>query len=104
MPGREAYSQAMLELRQKFVLRSRADLAALLAHRSGEPLSPEVLYQLVHRLSGAGGTFGFPEVSAEAEAVEARLSAGGDGAGTELDRLLAALSRAVDPGATAAER
>ena len=87
----------LLQLRQQFVLRSREDLAALTQHVQAKPLTPEELYLTVHRLAGAGGTFGFPEVSIEAELVEAELLDGADGTGSQLDPLIAALSSAVSP-------
>ena len=87
--------EALLRLRQQFVLRCREDLAVLVQHRRERLLTPQDLYLAVHRLAGAGGTFGFPEVSDEAERVEAELLKGADGTGCQLDALIDALASAT---------
>jgi HPt (histidine-containing phosphotransfer) domain-containing protein len=49
-------------LRRRFVERCREDLAVLEAAVAGT-VATEVLRATVHRLSGAAGTFGYPELS-----------------------------------------
>jgi len=85
------------QLRNRFVERCRGDLALLLSFRD-EPerrLSNRAsLIQVAHSLAGSGGTFGFPEVSAHASALETVLIDGNGtdaDAATALDRLIAVL-------------
>jgi len=78
----------MAALRQRFVDRCRDDLAAL---EQGD--GPERTIEIVHRLSGSAGIFGFSRISEVAEQTETALR---DGTPNEelMARLLDAL-RAV---------
>jgi CheY-like chemotaxis protein len=89
------------ELRARFLLRVSRDIAALSEHRArleGGPASSQMLErikQIAHSLSGAGGIYGYQDISDAAAAVEdaalARLAAEGSDemlAGT-LDGLIA---------------
>jgi HPt (histidine-containing phosphotransfer) domain-containing protein len=87
--------QALDALRQQFVRRTRDDLHVLERHRLGERLTPQQLHLMVHRLAGAGGTFGFPDVSTRAADLETELLDGGDAIGFRLDDLLSALASAT---------
>lgn len=56
------------------------------------------LVRIAHSLAGAGGTFGFPDISARASALETLLIAQADATetGLALDALIAEIERAVD--------
>ncbi|MGA7806458.1 response regulator [Bradyrhizobium sp.] len=64
------------DLRARFLLRVRRDIAALSAHQAAlrAGMAPaqtlDHIKQLAHSLSGAGGIYGFPEISDAAAAVE----------------------------------
>ncbi len=77
-------------LRRRFVERCREDLAVLEAATDGA-VEAEALRATVHRLSGAAGTFGYPELSRLAGVVDDELILSG---GTSEDPL-AALVAAV---------
>ena len=65
--------QAALEaLRQRFLRRAAGDLALLLRYAAGDAAPEEVRFA-VHRLNGAAGSFGYPEVSAAASWAETDL-------------------------------
>jgi HPt (histidine-containing phosphotransfer) domain-containing protein len=76
-------------LRARFVERCRADLETL----EGRP-DQGVLHRLAHGLSGAGGTFGHPEISGAAGRIDDVLADGGEPEPGDLDALADAL-RAV---------
>lgn len=59
-------------LRERFVERCRDDLAVL-EQAQGGGVAVEVLRATVHRLSGAAGTFGYPELSRLAGVVDDEL-------------------------------
>ncbi|MCC7265770.1 MAG: Hpt domain-containing protein [Caulobacteraceae bacterium] len=65
-------------LRERFLARARGDLAAVEAHLAGETLAFDNLRLLVHRLAGAGGTFGYLDISEAAGTAEDRLLTDGD--------------------------
>lgn len=79
-------------LRTRFVERSRADLPVLLAAAAEPAGDVPALRMVVHRMSGAAGTFGFPEISRLAGEVDDQLIETGS---VDLDVLLA-LTRAVE--------
>ena len=56
------------------------------------------LIRLAHSLAGAAGTFGFPEISVRASALETLLVEQADGGaiGTALDALIAEIERALE--------
>jgi CheY-like chemotaxis protein len=92
---------ALAALRGNFLARARRDAAALAPYRAA--LAPdshsvralEQVKAVAHALSGAGGVFGFPRISALAttlaHAADAMLEGGGSTAGVQraLDALLA---------------
>lgn len=81
--------------RARFLLRAETDLARLRAAASrlgADPAAIAEIEQVAHGLAGAGGTFGFMEVSEQAEQVEIMAEAR-DAA--RLPTLLAALDRAL---------
>jgi HPt (histidine-containing phosphotransfer) domain-containing protein len=80
-------------LRARFAERCRNDLAAL----ESSPSQTE-LRALAHGLAGAGGTFGHPEISAAAAAIEDVLLAGRAPTDAETQALRDALEQAVRPG------
>ena len=67
-------------LRRGFLERCREQLLALEALAASEDLSArgdehELLARMAHSLAGAGGTFGFPELSGRAARLEQALTA-----------------------------
>lgn len=79
-------------LRRRFIERSRGDLAVIRAERDPAKLRP-----VVHRLSGAAGTFGYVELSRLAGEVDDVLVEGGAPSDAELARLIDELERTVSP-------
>jgi HPt (histidine-containing phosphotransfer) domain-containing protein len=79
-------------LKQRFLERSRQDLAVIRAERDPARLRP-----VVHRLSGAAGTFGYHELSRLAGEVDDVLVEGGAPSEAELARLIAEIERTVSP-------
>lgn len=74
-------SAALEALKARFLVRCGEDRARLAeAAAAGDA---DALKSLSHKLAGAAGTFGFPELSAAAMAVEDALDAG-DAPGPEL--------------------
>ncbi|EHH09629.1 Hpt domain-containing protein [Mesorhizobium amorphae] len=85
-------------LRQRFLARCADQLAELKAAREGAPLpGNDPLIRLAHSLAGAAGTFGFPEISARASALETLLVDQEDASaiGAALDALIAEIERAL---------
>jgi HPt (histidine-containing phosphotransfer) domain-containing protein len=81
--------------RARFLARAQSDLARLRAASSrlgADPAAIAEIERVAHGLAGAGGTFGFMEVSEQAEQVEI-LAEAGDAA--RLPPMLAALDRAL---------
>lgn len=78
-------------LRAKFLARAADDLAWF--RTNGDPPRDEVLAR-VHKLAGAGGTFGFPHVSAAAAEVEEDLQSGRP---ADLTALIATLEALPQP-------
>ncbi|WP_246800793.1 Hpt domain-containing protein [Mesorhizobium amorphae] len=74
-------------------------LAELKAAREGGSLpgSDDPLVKLAHSLAGAAGTFGFPEISARASALETLLveQAEAGAAAAALDALIAEIERTL---------
>jgi len=87
-------------LRQRFLARCADQLAELkaIARQGGSSSgSDDPLVKLAHSLAGAAGTFGFPEISARASALETLLvEQADDGAArTALDALIAEIERTL---------
>jgi CheY-like chemotaxis protein len=86
----------MVELRVAFLQRARKDATALAGLRTAlqgstdAPATLSGIKQIAHGLSGAGGIFGFAEISDSAAALEAEIIDAGAGVGIvpALDRLL----------------
>ena len=79
-------------LREKFLARAAEDLLAL----KSTP-APAELAVLVHRLAGAGGVFGFPEVSAAAMPLDEACHAGREPPADGLRNLISALEALPSP-------
>jgi HPt (histidine-containing phosphotransfer) domain-containing protein len=77
-------------LKQRFIARSRQDLAVIRVERDPAKLRP-----VVHRLSGAAGTFGYHALSRLAGEVDDVLVMGGAPSEAELARLIAEIERTV---------
>lgn len=80
----------MAALRSAFVARCRTDLAEL--RRLGDRGDTAEVGALVHRLAGAAGSFGFPEVSASALVVDQQIRDGGAASQADMERLLGLLT------------
>ncbi|RJT33399.1 histidine phosphotransferase [Mesorhizobium waimense] len=89
-------------LRLRFLARCADQLAELKAAREGGPSSgrsaDDPLVRIAHSLAGAGGTFGFPDISARASELERLRIGQADAAetGPALDALIAEIERALD--------
>ena len=81
---------ALEGLRRRFLDRAAGDLDLLLRYRRGAATVEEVRFA-VHRLNGAAGSFGYPEVSTVASWVETTWPIGGTPDAARLDALIAAL-------------
>lgn len=77
-------------LRRRFVERCRDDLAVLEAAVAGTD-GADVLRATVHRLSGAAGTFGYPELSRLAGEVDDALIEDGRADAAQLSELIEAV-------------
>lgn len=85
----------MAALRALFVERCGTDLAALRGLRErGDVAGVGVI---AHRLAGAAGSFGFPDISAAALAVDERIRQGGEVLEADIERLLALLAEPGGP-------
>ncbi|MGZ9098175.1 MAG: Hpt domain-containing protein [Brevundimonas sp.] len=82
-------------LRALFVERCREDLREL--RRLGEQGDVDACGPLVHRLAGAAGSFGFPEISGAALAVDQQIRDGREVPGRDMERLLALLAEVSSP-------
>lgn len=69
----EDQANALEALRRRFLARSADDLQRLTAHLSGRELGPQDLRLLVHRLAGAAGTFGFPDLGRVARDLDGKM-------------------------------
>lgn len=94
---------ALALLRERFLTRCREQAAALrAAFESRQPISAATddggLPKTVHSLAGAGGTFGFPDISARASELETLLieeTVDADAARHALRALIEALEKAL---------
>ncbi len=81
----DSFEDRLRELRERFRERALADTAAIegmaedLRTGAGPSDLAAQLRQIAHRLAGAGGTFGFAEISARASELEDLLEGHGDG-------------------------
>lgn len=79
-------------LHDRFVRRTQEDLAVLKAQLGDATLaSAPLVWDLVHRLAGAAGSFGFHDAGAAAAALDARHAAGQGVAASDFRPLLKAL-------------
>jgi HPt (histidine-containing phosphotransfer) domain-containing protein len=85
-------NERLNQLKQRFIERSRQDLVAIRAARDPAELRP-----VVHRLSGAAGTFGYSHLSRLAGEVDDVLVEGGAPSEAEMARLIAEIERTVSP-------
>lgn len=90
-------SDPFSDIRKRFIERCRSDLPRLQEFRSvgvGNPDALSALTRIAHALAGAGGTFGYPEISDKAFALESLLIEGDDNrAIPALDELIQALQK-----------
>lgn len=89
-------SDPFTSIRKRFIERCRSDLHNLEDLKSAGTDDPDALSRLIgvaHSLAGAGGIFGFPEISNKASELETRLIEGGSNnrADTALDELIRTL-------------
>ena len=66
-----AFDDRLRELRQRFIDRSRSDRDSLVAALAADDRLE--LQRLAHSLAGAGGLFGFPEISDAGQRLEDAL-------------------------------
>ena len=81
----------MAAFRARFLDRCRAELPIL-----RDPAHPD-FRKTVHGLNGAAGTFGFPEISALAEPVDAALADGRAPDPADIGKLIASVEAAIRP-------
>lgn len=91
-------SDPFADIRKRFLERCRSDLHRLEELKSAGTDNPDALSTLTriaHSLAGAGGIFGFPEISNKAFELESLLMEGGGDsrAITALDELIQILER-----------
>ena len=96
-----AFDDRLRELRQRFIDRSRLD-RDLLTTALATNDHPE-MQRLAHSLAGAGGLFGFPEISDAGQRLEDALDENADAgdvraAGEALLRQLESLDQPDQPG------
>ena len=94
-PATAQFSAGMDELTARFRMGLQERLEALSGDREAvtrDPAARSRVRGAAHALKGSGGTYGFPDISAAAGAVEV---APDDGIAPALDRLLASLRRAL---------
>jgi HPt (histidine-containing phosphotransfer) domain-containing protein len=89
----------LAQLKTRFVARGADDLAVLRGHLHGARLDAAALRFTVHRLSGAAGTLGYPEVSAAAGQAEDDLLDRPENADASLRKLVEVLERMVESAA-----
>ncbi|MFN3388742.1 MAG: Hpt domain-containing protein [Allosphingosinicella sp.] len=86
------FDARMAQLRARFLDRAAAERAQLVEAMAADDAAE--IRRIAHSLSGAGGVFGFPAISASAQQVEETLDGPPDPAA--LDRLCRALLDALD--------
>jgi HPt (histidine-containing phosphotransfer) domain-containing protein len=84
------FDESYQRLKRRFIDRCREDLAAIAADPDPARLRP-----VVHRLSGAAGTFGFHDLSILAGEVDDVLVEGGAPTPDHIARLVAELEKTV---------
>lgn len=85
-------NDALAILREQFLERCRSDFVQLSRCRADS----EAFASLVHRLAGAAGSFGFPQVSAAAGVVDLRIRNREEPTSAEFEGLMEALENAID--------
>ena len=85
----------MAALRSLFVERCQADLLQL--RRFADVGDTDALGAIAHRLAGAAGSFGFPDISVAALAVDQQIRENGAVSGSDMERLLALLGEIPSP-------
>jgi HPt (histidine-containing phosphotransfer) domain-containing protein len=93
-------AEALDRLRSRFLARAADDLDNLRRWTTDPPADAEDLHRLVHRLSGAAGTFGFRRLSDLAATAEDALVTGGPNRTGALADLVEELERLTGPGAS----
>jgi HPt (histidine-containing phosphotransfer) domain-containing protein len=83
----------LLRLRQRFLDRSSGELYTLKTEREREALR-----LVVHRMAGAAGTFGFPDLSRIAGEIDDALVEGKSVGDAEMAPLIAELERVLAQG------
>lgn len=68
------FDDRLRELRERFVARACEDRTALAEALAGG--DADGVRRIVHGLAGAGGTFGYPEISEAAQRIEDMLDGG----------------------------
>ena len=87
-----AFDARMAQLRARFLDRARDERARLVSAMAAGDIAE--IRRIAHSLSGSGGVFGFPRISASAQQVEEKADGPPDAAG--LDRVCRALVDELD--------
>lgn len=88
-------TDVLAALRARFLERCAGDVVRLEGLLARDDLGAEALSSLVHSLSGAAGTFGFPEISLAAGAADDAFAAGGTPSRDEIHHLIRTLEAAL---------
>ena len=88
-------TDVLAALRARFRERCAGDVTRLQDLLARDELGAEALRNLVHSLSGAAGTFGFPEISLAAGAVDDAFAAGGTPTRDQVDQLIRTMEAAL---------
>jgi len=88
-------TDVLTTLRARFLGRCEGDLARLQDLMAHDDLGAGLMRSLVHSLSGAAGTFGFPEISLAAGAVDDVFAVGGTPSHDDVDRLIRTMEAAL---------
>ncbi len=67
--------EKLAELRRRFIADAQVSCAALLGALEGQDMA--TMRRIAHRLAGRGGMFGFPQITAAAQDLEAAIDLGG---------------------------
>ena len=88
-------TEVLAALRGRFLERCAGDVTRLQDLLARDDLGTADLRSLVHSLSGAAGTFGFPEISLAAGAADDSFAAGGAPSRDEIHHLIRTMEAAL---------
>ncbi|HEY0926285.1 Hpt domain-containing protein [Brevundimonas sp.] len=88
-------TDVLAALRTRFRERCAGDVSRLQDLLARDDLGAAELRSLVHSLSGAAGTFGFPEISLAAGVADDAFARGGAPSRAEIDQLIRTMEAAL---------